>query len=116
MDFFRNIGTGELLFLVLLAILVVGPKRAVDLLQQVGRFVGRIQQEWHAVQRDVMAEVRTLQAQTLDSIQPGLREGLQDLNDGVRDLQQGLAGVAEPANPPPAVDDAPFSVADDGSA
>ncbi len=59
MDFF-NIGTGELIFLILLAILVVGPKRSVELAQQAGRFVRRLQQEWQAVRRDLLQEVHTL--------------------------------------------------------
>jgi len=60
MEFF-NIGPGELVFLVLLAILVVGPKRAVQLMQQVGRLLARLQQEWRTIQHDIMAEVRAVQ-------------------------------------------------------
>ncbi|HID88223.1 MAG TPA: hypothetical protein EYP52_00730 [Anaerolineae bacterium] len=59
MEFF-NIGSGELLFLVLLAILVVGPKRSVQLMQQAGRLLARLQQEWRTIQRDIMAEVQAV--------------------------------------------------------
>jgi len=54
---FLNIGSGEFVFLILLAILLVGPKRAVEWTQQASRFAARIRQEWLAVQRDVMREV-----------------------------------------------------------
>jgi sec-independent protein translocase protein TatB len=56
-----NIGTGELLFILLLAILVVGPKRTVELAQQAGRFLGRLQREWDAVRRGVVEEITTLE-------------------------------------------------------
>jgi len=57
---FLNIGSGELVFLILLAILVVGPKRAVELAQQAGRFVSSLRRQWYAVQRDLTAEVEAL--------------------------------------------------------
>jgi len=57
---FLNIGSGELVLLILLAILVVGPKRAVELAQQAGRFVSSLRRQWYAVQRDLTAEVEAL--------------------------------------------------------
>ncbi|HEY76776.1 MAG TPA: hypothetical protein G4O00_11460 [Thermoflexia bacterium] len=59
MEFF-NIGPGELLFIALLAILVVGPKRSVQLMQQAGRLLARLQQEWRTIQRDIMTEVQVV--------------------------------------------------------
>jgi Sec-independent protein translocase protein TatA len=59
MEFF-NIGPGELLFIALLAILVVGPKRSVQLMQQAGRLLARLQQEWRTIQRDIMTEVQAV--------------------------------------------------------
>ncbi len=90
MDFF-NIGTGELVFLLLIAILVVGPKRAVELAQQSSRFLSRIQKEWRSVQQDVMAEVRTLQQETLNAVDPNLR----DIAEGVRTLEAELTATTE---------------------
>ena len=90
MDFF-NIGTGELVFLLLIAILVVGPKRAVELAQQSSRFLSRIQKEWRSVQQDVMAEVRTLQNETLGAIDPDLR----DIAEGVQELEAELTATTE---------------------
>jgi len=57
---FLNIGTGELIFILLIAILLVGPRRAVELVQQVGQLVARLRQEWMAVQRSVVTEVDAL--------------------------------------------------------
>jgi sec-independent protein translocase protein TatB len=58
---FLNIGTGELLFLLLLAILVIGPRRTVELSRQAGRLLTRLQHEWRNVQRELMTEMRSLE-------------------------------------------------------
>ncbi len=96
---FLNIGSGEVFFLILLAILLVGPKRAVEWIQQAGRFAARLQQEWRAVQRDVMQEVQALQQETMRAVQPTLqdiareREALQ--RETVGDLQPALQEIAQ---------------------
>lgn len=91
---FLNLGSGEFVFLILLAILLVGPKRAVEWVQQAGRFAARIRQEWLAVQRDVMREVQALSRETADALQPALQEVakegqgvLQDVTQSVQALQ-----------------------------
>jgi sec-independent protein translocase protein TatB len=58
---FLNIGTGELLFLVLLAILIIGPRRTVELSRQAGRLLSRLQMEWRNVQRELMTEMKSLE-------------------------------------------------------
>lgn len=91
---FLNLGSGEFVFLILLAILLVGPKRAVEWVQQANRFAARIRQEWLAVQRDVMKEVQALSRETADALQPArqefAKEGrgvLQDVTQSVQALQ-----------------------------
>lgn len=103
MDFF-NIGTGELVFLVLLAILLVGPKRAVELVQQTGRFAARLQKEWRSVQRDVMAEVQALKVETLEATSPLPNEELQEMAAEVRAFQKRVAEIKDPAQPAAAVE------------
>jgi Sec-independent protein translocase protein TatA len=61
---FLNIGSAELLFLVLIAILVVGPRRAAELASQGGRLMARLRREWVSVRRDLMAEVASLERET----------------------------------------------------
>jgi sec-independent protein translocase protein TatB len=58
---FLNVGFGELVFLLLIAILVVGPRRAVQLARQVGRFISYLQREWRKVQREIVTEVQGLE-------------------------------------------------------
>lgn len=65
---FLNVGSGELLFIVLLAILVVGPKRTVELARQVGRLFSRLQREWRTVQKDIMAEVNAIEEDVKSSL------------------------------------------------
>lgn len=58
---FLNIGSAELLFLLLIAILVVGPRRAAELASQGGRLMARLRREWTSVRRDLMVEVAALE-------------------------------------------------------
>lgn len=85
---FLNLGSGEFVFLILLAILLVGPKRAVEWVQQAGRFAARIRQEWLAVQRDVMKEVQALSQETADALQPALKEVAQEGQEALQDVMQ----------------------------
>jgi Sec-independent protein translocase protein TatA len=73
MDFF-NIGAAELVFILVLAILLVGPKRAVELVQQGRKLLARVQQEWLGVQQSVMTEVEMLKDETLPELE-SLKDG-----------------------------------------
>lgn len=116
---FLNIGSGEFVFLILLTILLVGPRRAVEWIQQASRFAARLQQEWRAVQRDVIREVEALKRETVEAIQPAVgigREGqtlqqevagprsvLREIAQEVRAAQEGLkSGASTPQSPPSA--------------
>lgn len=96
---FLNIGSGEILFIVLLAILLVGPKRAVEFLQQGSRLIGRLRKEWYSVQREVMAEVNAIQKETLGSTAQEIQALGQELQSEVRALQE---TIQDPLQPPPA--------------
>ena len=58
---FLNIGPSELVFVVLLAILVIGPKKTVEYGQQVGRWMIHLRRQWQEVQRDLMTEMRAIE-------------------------------------------------------
>ncbi len=94
MDFF-NIGSGELFFLILLAILLVGPKRAVEWIQQAGRLAARVRQEWLAVQRDVVREVQALSRETTAAVRPILQEAAQETQGSLQDLAQSVRAIQE---------------------
>lgn len=92
---FLNLGSGEFVFLILLAILLVGPKRAVEWIQQASRFAARIRQEWLAVQRDVMKEVQALSRETADALQPALKEVAQESQGVLRDVTQSVQALQD---------------------
>ena len=94
---FLNVGSGELVFLLLLAILLVGPKRAVEWVQQASRFAARIRQEWLAVQRDVMREVQAIQQETAAALQPTLQEVSQDSQAVQQEGAEALRSLQEVA-------------------
>lgn len=95
---FLNIGSGEFLFLILLAILLIGPRRAVELVQQVSRFAARLQQEWRTIQRDVLQELRALQDETTRTVKPVLQETERVRQEVQGALQEMAAGVREAAS------------------
>jgi len=103
MDFF-NVGTGELLFLVLLAILLIGPRRAVELVQQVRRLVASLQQEWEPVRREVVAEMQALQQETLAAVGPPLKEELQGIATEVQAREREVLAERSQAQPQAPVD------------
>ncbi len=92
---FLNLGSGEFVFLILLAILLVGPKRAVEWVQQVSRFFARIRQEWLAVQRDVMQEVQALSRETADALQPALQEATREGQTVWREVRETVQSIQE---------------------
>ncbi len=92
---FLNIGSGEFVFLILLAILLVGPKRAVEWVQQASRFAARIRQEWLAVQRDVVREVQALSRETTDAVRPILQEAAQDAQGLSEDWAESVRAIRE---------------------
>ncbi len=94
---FLNVGSGELVFLILLAILLVGPKRAVEWVQQASRFAARIRQEWLAIQRDVMREVQAIQQETAAALQPTLQELSRDSQAVQQEGAEALRSLQEVA-------------------
>ncbi len=87
MDFF-NIGSGEVLFIILLAILLIGPKRAVEFVQQGSRLVARLRQEWFSVQREVIAEVNAIQQQVLGDVGKEVQAAQEELLKEAQAVQQ----------------------------
>ncbi|MCX7855391.1 MAG: hypothetical protein N2556_05340 [Anaerolineae bacterium] len=92
---FLNLGSGEFVFLILLAILLVGPKRAVEWIQQASRFAARIRQEWLAVQQDVVREVQALSRETADALQPVLKEVTQEGQGALQDVTQSVQALQD---------------------
>lgn len=73
-----NLGSGEFLLLIVLAILLVGPRRAVEWTQELSRFAARVRREWLAAQRDLMQEIQALQRETVNNLQPAVQEAIRE--------------------------------------
>jgi Sec-independent protein translocase protein TatA len=55
---FFNIGTGELMIIIVIAILVIGPKRMLELGQALGRLTRRGREIWNEVMKTIQAELQ----------------------------------------------------------
>lgn len=55
---FFNIGTGELMLIIIIAILVIGPKRMLELGQALGRLTRRGREIWSEVMKTIQAELQ----------------------------------------------------------
>ena len=72
---FFNIGTGELMIIIIIAILVIGPKRMLELGQALGRLTRRGREIWSEVMKTIQAE-------------------LQDTKDAVEEIAAGGSNLA----------------------
>ncbi|MBN1953953.1 MAG: hypothetical protein JW900_02775 [Anaerolineae bacterium] len=103
MDFF-NIGAGELVFLVLLAILLIGPGRAAQVFRQVTPTLAHLRREWFSFQKGLMTEINELEQETtgglISSLAGDLDKVQQDVVDGVREIEQeAMAGIGPHLHP-----------------
>lgn len=81
-----NIGTGELMVIIVIAILVVGPKRMLEIGQAVGRLTRRGRQIWNEV-------MKTIQAELQDT-----KEAVEELAAGGSDLAAEVRATGQETN------------------
>lgn len=58
MNGFFGIGTGELMVIIAIAILVIGPKRLLEIAQTLGRLTRRGREIWNEVMKTIQAELQ----------------------------------------------------------
>ena len=58
MNGFFNIGTGELMIIIVIAVLVIGPKRMLELGQSIGRLTRRGREIWNEVMKTIQTELQ----------------------------------------------------------
>lgn len=51
-----GIGFGELLILVAVGIIILGPERCVDIAKTMGRLWGKVQREWGEMKKDLSVD------------------------------------------------------------
>ncbi|HQE94037.1 MAG TPA: hypothetical protein PLH19_15190 [Anaerolineae bacterium] len=84
---FLNIGGGELLVIVLLAIILFGPEDILKIMQTVGRYVRKIQQMWTQVSAGLKGEFPD------DIIPEEIQETIKETRDSVTEVQKTLAEI-----------------------
>jgi Sec-independent protein translocase protein TatA len=82
---FLNISPGELMVIIVIAILVVGPKRMLEIGQSVGRLTRRGRQIWGEV-------MKTIQAELQDT-----KEAVEEITKGGSDLSAEVAATGQEA-------------------
>lgn len=80
MDFLSNIGGGELIFILIIVLLVMGPHRLPEFSRALGKALRRI----HAAYQEFVSEFEE-ELRTVEETTKGVREGIQALKE-VADL------------------------------
>jgi Sec-independent protein translocase protein TatA len=93
---FFNIGTGELMIIIVIAILVIGPKRMLELGQSIGRLTRRGRQIWNEVMKTIQAELQDTK-EAVEEITAGGSDLAAEVKatgqETDKALQKGSAGV-----------------------
>jgi len=76
-----GIGTGELLLILVIAVLVIGPEKMVEFAGKLGRFVAKLRQQSDEVSREFR------EALSVDEV----TKQIQDLKGEIQDIQQGIS-------------------------
>jgi sec-independent protein translocase protein TatB len=90
MNIFSNIGITELLFILLLALLVVGPERLPELAQKLGKTLRDLRKAYENLTRDLGPELTSIQKSTQE-----LRESVESVRSIPEDMVKSLAKAAD---------------------
>ena len=106
---FLNVGGLELLFLLALTVVLVGPQKAVELTNQIARFVAGVRRTVNSVKADFQEELDQ-ETEGLRQVEREVRSTVQAETQTFRDARQALREaerVAEESLEPPAGKDRP---------
>jgi sec-independent protein translocase protein TatB len=90
MNIFSNIGITELIFILLLALLVVGPERLPELARQIGKVLRDIRKAYENLTRDLGPEFTSIQQTTQE-----LRESVEAVRSIPKDVVQSVVKAAD---------------------
>jgi Tat protein translocase TatB subunit len=90
MNIFSNLGITELIIILLLALVVVGPERLPELGRQLGKTLRDVRKAYENLTRDLGPEFTTIQQTTQE-----LRESLDSVRSIPQDMVQSVVKVAE---------------------
>lgn len=101
MDLF-NIGPIELIFLLVLAVIILGPQRAAEVAGQIGRMLASFRRNVNAVRAELSQSLEE-ETKALREVQNSLQKQGEQLQDSLRKLDQEAAGPPPPDPSHPAV-------------
>jgi sec-independent protein translocase protein TatB len=90
MNIFSNVGITELVLILLLALIVVGPERLPELAQQLGKTLRDVRKMYENLASDLGPELMTLQESTKD-----LRDSVESVRSIPKDMVQQVVQAAE---------------------
>jgi sec-independent protein translocase protein TatB len=90
MNIFSNVGITELVLILLLALLVVGPERLPELARQLGKVLHDVRKMYENLASDLGPELMSLQESTRD-----LRESVESVRSIPKDMVQQVVQAAE---------------------
>jgi sec-independent protein translocase protein TatB len=90
MNIFSNIGITELIIILLLALLVVGPERLPELGQKLGKILRDVRQAYENLTRDLGPEFQSIQKSTQE-----LRESVESVRNIPQDAVKSVVKAAE---------------------
>jgi sec-independent protein translocase protein TatB len=90
MNIFSNIGITELLLILLLALLVVGPERLPEMARKLGKMLRDARQAYENLTRDLGPELASLQQSTQE-----LRESVESVRSIPQDMVKSVVKAAE---------------------
>jgi sec-independent protein translocase protein TatB len=90
MNIFSNIGITELIVILLLALLVVGPERLPELARKLGETLRDVRQAYENLTQDLGPELESIQQSTQD-----LRESVESVRSIPKDMVRSVTKTAE---------------------
>lgn len=105
-----DIGFLEMLVLMVLALIVLGPERLPKVARTVGYYLGRARAMMNSVKEEMEREVALKELkEAADSTRKSFNQGLEGLDNDMRSIKQDVKASVEHAGDEPAEDDAPSS-------
>jgi len=89
---FFGIGTGELMVIIAIAILVIGPKRLLEIAQTLGRLTRRGRQIWNEVMKTIQAELQETK-EAVEQVAEGSSDLTAEIKATEREAGEAIGGI-----------------------
>jgi sec-independent protein translocase protein TatB len=90
---FFGIGTGELMVIIAIAILVIGPKRLLQIAQTLGRLTRRGREIWSEVMKTIQTELQETKEAVVDEIAESGSDLSAEINATEKEASEAIGGI-----------------------